>query len=301
MDMEDICLADSATTHTILRNEKYFSQLIKAKGNVGTISGTSNLIEGFGKASFMLPNETQVFIKNALYSSKSRRNLLSFKDIRLNGFHIETTNENDNEYLLITSTISGKKNILEKLHSISSGLYTMKIRAIESHNVMIPKIIDPKSFMLWHERLGHPGTSMMRRIIENSTGHPLKNKKVFPSSEFSCAACSRGKLIVRPSPVKVYKEAPKFLERIQGDICGPIHPLSGPFRYFMVLIDASTRWSHVCLLSSRNFAFSKLLAQMIKLRAQFPDHPIKSIRLDNAAEFSSMTFNDFCMTIGISI
>lgn len=40
---------------------------------------------------------------------------------------------------------------------------------------------------------------------------------------------------------------------------------------------------------------------MIKLRAQFPDHPIKSIRLDNVAEFSSMTFNDFCMTIGISI
>ena len=47
------------------------------------------------------------------------------------------------------------------------------------------------------------------------------------------------------------------------------------------------RWSHVCLLSTRNIDFAKLLAQIIQLKAQFPDHPIKTIRLDNAGEFSS--------------
>ena len=69
----------------------------------------------------------------------------------------------------------------------------------------------------------------------------------------------------------------------------------------MVLIDASTRWSHVCLLSSRNVAFARLLAQIIRLRAQFPDHPIKTIRFDNASEFSSQTFLDYCMSIGIDV
>jgi hypothetical protein len=53
-------------------------------------------------------------------------------------------------------------------------------------------------------------------------------------------ACVEGKLILRPSYLKVKNESLKFLERIQGDICGLIQPLSGPFRYFMVLIDAST-------------------------------------------------------------
>ena len=96
-------------------------------------------------------------------------------------------------------------------------------------------------------------------------------------------------------------ESPVFLERIHGDICGPIHPPCGPFHYFMVLIDASTRWSHVCLLSTRNVAFARVLAQMIKLRAQFPDYPIKTIRLYNADEFTSQTLNDYCMTIGINI
>jgi hypothetical protein len=74
---------------------------------------------------------------------------------------------------------------------------------------------------------------------------------------------------------------------IQGDICGPIQPISGPFRYFMVLIDASIRWSHVCLLATQNHAFAKIMAQVIRLKAHFPEHQIQYIRLDNAVEFSS--------------
>ena len=88
---------------------------------------------------------------------------------------------------------------------------------------------------------------------------------------------------------------------MHGDICVPIHPPCGPFHYFRVLIDASTRWSHVCILSIRNVVFTRLLAQMTKLRAQFPDYPIKTIRLDNAGEFTSQTLIDYCMSIGINI
>ncbi|KAM2894678.1 hypothetical protein FF1_009887 [Malus domestica] len=69
----------------------------------------------------------------------------------------------------------------------------------------------------------------------------------------------------------------------------------------MVLVDASTRWPHVCLLSTRNAVFSKLLAQVIKLRAHHPDYPIKSIRLDNAEEFTSKTFDDYCMSVGLKL
>ncbi|GAV85166.1 hypothetical protein CFOL_v3_28604, partial [Cephalotus follicularis] len=106
------------------------------KANVRTISGTSDLIEGSRMLSFVLSNETQMRITDALYSTKSRRNLLSFKDIRRNGYHIETTNENDKEYLYITGNASGRKQILKKLPGLSSGLYIMKIRATESHNVV---------------------------------------------------------------------------------------------------------------------------------------------------------------------
>ena len=78
----DVCLADCATTHTILIEKIYFFNLITTNTSVSIISGTSNLIEGSGRANIVLPNGTRFHINHALYSSKSRRNLLSFKDIR---------------------------------------------------------------------------------------------------------------------------------------------------------------------------------------------------------------------------
>jgi len=69
----------------------------------------------------------------------------------------------------------------------------------------------------------------------------------------------------------------------------------------MVLIDGSTRWSHICLLSTRNQTFAKLLAQLIKLRAHFPDYPNKKIPLDNVCEFTSHAFNEYCMSIRIEV
>ena len=47
---DDICLINSATTHTILKNKKYFSYLKMGETNVNTISGSAKLIEGSGRA-----------------------------------------------------------------------------------------------------------------------------------------------------------------------------------------------------------------------------------------------------------
>ncbi|KAL6322691.1 hypothetical protein AAG906_015377 [Vitis piasezkii] len=85
------------------------------------------------------------------------------------------------------------------------------------------KFNDPKFFVLWHDMLGHLGSSMMCRIIEHSHVHLLKNQKILLSNEYSCAACSQDKLIVRPSFTKVISESPIFLERIHGDISSVTH------------------------------------------------------------------------------
>ena len=114
---------------------------------------------------------------------------------------------------------------------------------------------------------------MLRHILHQSNGHSLTTGHISSHTDHNCLACTQGKFITRPSSLKVDSDTPQFLERIQGDICGPINPTSGPFRYFMVLVDASTRWYHVFLLSTRNLAYARLLAQIIKLRAHFPDHP----------------------------
>jgi hypothetical protein len=38
------------------------------------------------------------------------------------------------------------------------------------------------------------------------------------------------------------------------------------------------------------------MTQVIRLKANYPKYRIKSIHMDNAVEFSSRAFNDYCMT-----
>ena len=127
-------------------------------------------------------------------------------------------NDGSNEYIFITLVIFGKKHILEKLPPYSCGLYQTIIRPIESYAVMNQKFYDLKTFMIWHECLGHPELSMMHRIINNYLGHPLKNQKILMPNDYNCVVCSQGKLIIRSSFTKVEYESPAFLECNQGDI-----------------------------------------------------------------------------------
>jgi hypothetical protein len=94
----------------------------------------------------MLPNGIKIYIDNALYSSKYRRNLISLKDIRYNDYHIKTNNEGNEEYLYITSTVSGQKLILEKLHIFSYELYYTILRTIEINVTMHQKCPYPNIF-----------------------------------------------------------------------------------------------------------------------------------------------------------
>ena len=119
----DICPADSATMHTILKENKYLKYLTLTKVNVTTISSPTDMIKGFGKADILLPNNTRLSIKDALYSPEPRRNLLSFKDISANGYHIEIIDEDRKKYIYITERISGQKLVLEKLLTFSSRIY----------------------------------------------------------------------------------------------------------------------------------------------------------------------------------
>ena len=128
-------------------------------------------------------------------------------------------------------------------------------------------------FMLWHNCLGHLGSTMMRRIIENSHKHPLNIRLSHPLLRlivnFHCFC-------------KEFKK--KYIDQ------------STPYWTISLLCDfddASTWWSHVCLVSTSNVAFARLLARIIRLRAQFLNYPIKTTCLNNTDEFISKTFDDY--------
>jgi hypothetical protein len=57
-------------------------------------------------------------------------NILSFRDIRKNGLHIVTHEENNKESLLITKTNRDGYDILERISSLPFELYSTYIKPI---------------------------------------------------------------------------------------------------------------------------------------------------------------------------
>jgi hypothetical protein len=89
------------------------------------------------------------------------------QDIRKNGYHIEIMCEGNVEYLNITKISSGTKYVLEKLSELPSGLYFTSLKENESYTVVEEKFTNHSNFIIWHDRLGHPGSVMMRKIINS--------------------------------------------------------------------------------------------------------------------------------------
>ena len=98
-DNKDVFVVDSGSGHTILRDKRYFINLTLKNANISTIAGIASLIKGHGQANILLPMGTHLEIYDASYSPSSKRSLLSFKDIRMNGFHIETKGKGNKEFL----------------------------------------------------------------------------------------------------------------------------------------------------------------------------------------------------------
>ena len=150
--MEEICLVESGTTNTILRDDKYFESIQKSPGSIMTIVGCGPKIVGFGRATIVLPMGTTLIINDALLCPEATRPLLSFKAIRTNGFHIETDDEGGKEYLLITRRDENGTNVLERLPSWDTGLYYTKIVAPPVYVTLKTVFRSSDLFFLWHER-----------------------------------------------------------------------------------------------------------------------------------------------------
>lgn len=231
------CILDSGTTHSILKLRDYFHQITPSHRQLTTIMGQHQLEEGHGPATLVLPRGTLIHMKAAIYAPRATRNLLSFKDIRANALHIRTDIQNGSEVLHILKETQAGMEILESLIAYPQGFYIT--RAHSFHTETSSNSITET----WHRRLGHPGTSMFQKILKSTKGIP---PTVHPSAmRGPCLACSEGKLILRPAPATTEAKIPNFMERLHADVCGSIEPASGPFRFFLAVIDASSKWSQV--------------------------------------------------------
>jgi hypothetical protein len=148
---EELCLVDSCTaTNSILREIKYFQTLKKRDGKILTIAGCDVVIVGSKRATITLPMGTQIVTEDALLYPDSTHTLLSFRDIRRNGIHVETHEDKQGEFLLLAKPDGYGKRTCERIPSFSSGLYYTYIKPIAhvAYKIIFQNV---DSFCIWHD------------------------------------------------------------------------------------------------------------------------------------------------------
>jgi hypothetical protein len=163
------------------------------------------MIVGSGRTTIMFLNGTQVMIEDALLYPDSTRTLISFRDIRKSRLHVCTHEDNKEGFLLITKSSGYGHEVLERIPSTLFGLYYTYIKLVPyvAYKVIFQNV---DTFSTWHSCLGHPGIGMMQKIIGNCIDHDLKDGKFLKSNDFVCTSCAMGKLILRPSLLKIHAE-----------------------------------------------------------------------------------------------
>jgi histone deacetylase 1/2 len=127
---------------------------------------------------------------------------------------------------------------------------------------------------LWHRRLGHPTPHILNLLVS-------ENKIVCTSrrSLTQCQACPLGKssrLSLRPTGHKTY--AP--LDLIFSDVWGPAPMFSSDgFRYFVIFVDARTKYIWYYPLVAKSDVFSTFQRFQTLVERQF-SLKIKSVQTD---------------------
>ena len=112
----------------------------------------------FGQATLILRMGTKLVIEDTHLYFNSTRTLMSYKDIRHKGFHVETHNDNDNEYpFIIKITDISSKCLKEFLqHQPDRISHTSNpYKCCEQENFQNLDILK-----IWHYRSSHPGIWM---------------------------------------------------------------------------------------------------------------------------------------------
>ena len=279
-------LVDTGSTSTLFNNAELFNYLLPCSITVETVGGSSTeVVKGYGPATLMLDNVT-LHIAKAYYTPESKQNIIAFDDV-----------------------LEVFKCSLHKEHMLlNAPTGDIKIKWTDKRSHVLMK---PSTFMyhlsitdVWHQRLGHLSNKTMLRMIDNDAVKEVKTLREYLENSnhtYPCITC-----VVSKAQSKPYHETSDqnygVLERIDFDIGGPYTPATiQNCRYTLLGVDFASRKGAVSLIKSKNEAYKHILIHLFKWIEIHPDKRIRVIRLDNAGEFKSRAFKQFCDANGIEI
>nr|GEW93311.1 ribonuclease H-like domain-containing protein [Tanacetum cinerariifolium] len=154
----------------------------------------------------------------------------------------------------------------------------------------------PSAFLVnqqtWHQRLGHPGSKVLRRLVSNNVISCNKEKP-----PILCHACQLGKHVWL-SFVRYNTIVSSCFEIVNSDVwTSPITSLSG-FKYYVLFLDHYSQFVLVFPLIHKSDVLSNFVLFRNYVRTQFKCE-IRSFQCDRGGEFDNRKLHDLFNTNGI--
>ncbi|WVZ66256.1 hypothetical protein U9M48_015503 [Paspalum notatum var. saurae] len=148
----------------------------------------------------------------------------------------------------------------------------------------------------WHARLGHLNFQAMRTLARKEMVRGLPE---LTQVNQLCEGCMASKQRRPPFPAKVEHSAERALELVHGDLCVPISPPTpSGSKYFLLLVDDSSRYMWVKILCSKDQAAAAIKQFQAEAEAE-TGKKLGALRTDRGGEFTSVDFMEYCTENGI--
>jgi hypothetical protein len=121
------------------------------------------------------------------------------------------------------------------------------------------------------------------------------NLPAFDTDDFTCDVCSLSNIKRIPFPRQTSHRA----ERVHSDVCGPLDEGYLELKYFMLIIDDYSRYTHIYCLQTKSQVPEKFLLYKSQ-NENWHNSKIVFLRADNAPEFVNGELRKLCDASGIT-
>lgn len=251
--------------------------------NIIVGSGQGIPIRGYGQSS-LSPPHPPLNLKNVLHAPKLIKNLISVR-------RLTTDNNVSIEFDPFGFSVKDLQTGMQIMRCDSTGdLYS--IISTNSYQATCPSTFAAITPILWHNRLGHPGPSVLRSLS--------KNKFIcceHLSSSTVCESCVFGKHVKLPFYASSTNTLMPF-DIMHSDLwTSPILSTAG-HKYYILFLDDYSKFLWTFPITKKSQAYSIFSSLSALIKTQFEKN-IKCFQCDNGREFDNEPFKIFCDKNGL--